>query len=424
MNKIQIIVKTQVANFLIASVYYLYSKNKGNLVFSFLRKVYYSLLKKFGMSVMPILDFDAYHTNYNCVEVIPIKSKRIGLSGNCVFLDNIEEQKTIPMPLPDIRMHKLSDVTIFGNSDIVVDLQKKIVINNECYNHDKDLFYVDGMLYRDKNNLCILRTNFKQSPEKIDDGIMINGKFSNNYYHQIYENLIRLLLFEEVNIPLAVPILIDEKVKQISSFQSILVCLNTSKRNVIYLKSDKQYDIKNLYYLEHINKLSPHVANWDDTSYRHFIYDPYYVNKMSDVCLRDKSTALFPKRFYISRKNAVHRKFNDDDIAKALVPYGFQVVYPEEHSFAEQMALFSGAEFIIGGTGAAFANLLFCNKGAKVVIINPIANHIQLPVFSIIAYIRKCQLYYYEPQATKSESVHADCIVDTQDFLSKLQKII
>ena len=424
MNKIQIIVKTQVANFLITSVYYLYSKNKGNLVFSFLRKVYYSLLKKFGMSVMPILDFDTYHTNYNSVEVIPIKSKRIGLSGNCVFLDNIEEQKTIPMPLPDIRMHKLSDVTIFGNSDIVVDLQKKIVINNECYNHDKDLFYVDGMLYRDKNNLCILRTNFKQSPEQIDDGIMINGKFSYNYFHQIYENLIRLLLLEEVNIPLAVPILIDEKVKQISSFQSILVCLNTSKRNVIYLKSDKQYDIKNLYYLEHINKLSPHVANWDDTSYRHFIYDSYYVNKMSDVCLRDKSTALFPKRFYISRKNAVHRKFNDDDIAKALVPYGFQVVYPEEHSFAEQMALFSGAEFIIGGTGAAFANLLFCNKGAKVVIINPIANHIQLPVFSIIAYIRKCQLYYYEPQATKSKSVHADCIVDTQDFLSKLQKII
>ena len=127
MNKIQIIVKTQVANFLIASVYYLYSKNKGNLVFSFLRKVYYSLLKKFGMSVMPILDFDAYHTNYNCVEVIPIKSKRIGLSGNCVFLDNIEKQKTIPMPLPDIRMHKLSDVTIFGNSDVVVDLQKKII---------------------------------------------------------------------------------------------------------------------------------------------------------------------------------------------------------------------------------------------------------------------------------------------------------
>lgn len=424
MSNVRIIVKTQVANFLITSVYYLYSKNKGNLVFSFLRKVYYSLLKKFGMSVMPILDFDTYHTNYNSVEVIPIKSKRIGLSGNCVFLDNIEKQKTIPMPLPDIRMHKLSDVTIFGNSDIVVDLQKKIVINNECYNHDKDLFYVDGMLYRDKNNLCILRTNFKQSPEKIDDGIMINGKFSYNYFHQIYENLIRLLLLEEVNIPLAVPILIDEKVKQISSFQSILVCLNTSKRNVIYLKSDKQYDIKNLYYLEHINKLSPHVVNWDDTSYRHFIYDPYYVNKMSDVCLRDKSTALFPKRFYISRKNAVHRKFNDDDIAKALVPYGFQVVYPEEHSFAEQMALFSGAEFIIGGTGAAFANLLFCNKGAKVVIINPIANHIQLPVFSIIAYIRKCQLYYYEPQATSSDSVHADCMVDTQDFLSKLQKII
>ena len=88
MNKIQIIVKTQVANFLIASVYYLYSKNKGNLVFSFLRKVYYSLLKKFGMSVMPILDCDAYNTNCNSVEVLPIKSKRVGFSGNCVFLDN------------------------------------------------------------------------------------------------------------------------------------------------------------------------------------------------------------------------------------------------------------------------------------------------------------------------------------------------
>lgn len=422
MHKVQTIAKTRIANFLITTVHALYYKDGG--VFNGLRKIYFEILNTFGMSVLPILSADAYSEKYQLGIKTPIKSNRIGLSGNCVFLDQMEENQTIPLPMPDINLHEFYNVCIFGNSDIIVDTENQVIVNNECYNHDKDLFHVDGMLYRDMSNVGILRTNLKQTPEIIREGIMISGKFSYNYYHQVYENLIRLLLLDEVEIPQYVPIIVDEKVSQISSLKSILVNLNCQRRNVIYLKPNKQYKVDRLYYFDHINKLSPHVAHFDEKSYRHFIYDPYYLNKLSDICLRDKSTASFPKRFYISRKNASYRKYNDEEITKALEPYGFQAVYPEEYSFTEQVALFNSAEFIIGGTGAAFTNLLFCSQRAKIVILNPIANHIQLPVFSTIAYIRECKLFYYEPAKSKSQSVHANCDIDTTDLISKLQSII
>ena len=45
--------------------------------------------------------------------------------------------------------------------------------------------------------------------------------------------------------------------------------------------------------------------------------------------------------------------------------YGFEAVYPEQLSFREQVETFASAEMVMGPSGAAYANMLFCQKKTR-----------------------------------------------------------
>lgn len=72
-------------------------------------------------------------------------------------------------------------------------------------------------------------------------------------------------------------------------------------------------------------------------------------------------------RLYISRSNARYRRVeNENEVVEYLSNRGFTVVRLEEHSFAEQIALFAGAEVVVAPHGASLTNLLWCKAGVKV----------------------------------------------------------
>ncbi|OWY04496.1 glycosyltransferase family 61 protein [Thioclava sp. IC9] len=71
-----------------------------------------------------------------------------------------------------------------------------------------------------------------------------------------------------------------------------------------------------------------------------------------------------PRRILLARSNN-RRTYNQDEVAQIAARYGFEAVYPETMDFATQVALFRGAEAIIGPSGAAFANMLFCAESAR-----------------------------------------------------------
>ena len=50
-----------------------------------------------------------------------------------------------------------------------------------------------------------------------------------------------------------------------------------------------------------------------------------------------------------------------------LTRQGFEVVYPEKLSFAEQVALYHTADTIVGSASSALTNCIFCNPHARVI---------------------------------------------------------
>ncbi|NKJ38571.1 glycosyltransferase family 61 protein [Rhizobium sp. SG570] len=76
-------------------------------------------------------------------------------------------------------------------------------------------------------------------------------------------------------------------------------------------------------------------------------------------------------RLYISRQNIGTRHIiNSTELEQFLVSRGFVTFFPELHSFGRQIKAFQNAEVIIGGKGAAFTNVIFCNPRAHALVLS------------------------------------------------------
>jgi hypothetical protein len=71
----------------------------------------------------------------------------------------------------------------------------------------------------------------------------------------------------------------------------------------------------------------------------------------------------FSSRIYISRTKIVGRNvINEDEVLKALAPFGFVAYTLENMSFADQIRLFSQAEIVVAPHGAGLTNIIFAQN--------------------------------------------------------------
>lgn len=91
--------------------------------------------------------------------------------------------------------------------------------------------------------------------------------------------------------------------------------------------------------------------------------------------LRDSvgpAPAGLPRRIYISRAGTQRRRIvNEPELLQQLEPLGFQSFALENLSVAEQVALFSQAQIIVGPHGAGLANMIFAPQAIVVEFMEP-----------------------------------------------------
>lgn len=399
----------------------IFSKRSKNVFWKVVYYLYKHSLALFNLSFFPIESIASYYRKIGENRITKLIENRFGVTYHYITITSLSKATRDIIHLPNLCLSTFKNVLVAGNSDIIVDVNHGCIINDTCYNIKPNIMFVDGLLYRQKNNLGILRSNLRHVEKTINSGIMISGKFSSNYYHVIFENLIRLILVGRSLIPQDVPLLVDEKVLSISSFNRILEILSKDlNREVISLCPNKIYKCEILYYFDHINQLAPHCLNMNYDNA--FIYDSSLLSEYKDILLKEKSERAFPTKIFISRKSAKGRTFNEDEVFGILSKYGFVKVAPEEFTFEEQMTLFNGAQWIVGGSGAALTNLLFCKAGCKVLCFRSSYIGEEPSIFNTIAYLNGCDFWYMEPKASSDlNSVHSDYIVNIKDLDSFLK---
>ena len=78
-----------------------------------------------------------------------------------------------------------------------------------------------------------------------------------------------------------------------------------------------------------------------------------------------------PRRIYLVRSGRARKPADEPEIMAMVARHGFEPVSPEKLSIAEQAALFSQAEAVIGVKGAAMTNILFSGPVTSLLVMSP-----------------------------------------------------
>ncbi len=79
----------------------------------------------------------------------------------------------------------------------------------------------------------------------------------------------------------------------------------------------------------------------------------------------------YPRRLFVARRGAARACRNPADLEAMFTDRGFEVVYPEDFSLAEQVAMFRAAEVIGGHAGSALFHLCLTGSPKHVVMVAP-----------------------------------------------------
>lgn len=115
-----------------------------------------------------------------------------------------------------------------------------------------------------------------------------------------------------------------------------------------------------------------------------------------------KDSKEYPRRIYINRKNVWKRRIsNEKELVNLLLKYDFISFELENLSFLEQVNLFNRAEIIVAPHGAGLSNIVFCEKGVKIVEI--IGTSRVAPFFVNIAQRMELKYYYLASKGFSSK---------------------
>jgi len=226
----------------------------------------------------------------------------------------------------------------------------------------------NGLILPLSKNACVdkgtprLKKYFKGNTLNLAQG----ASGHTNYFHWLFDILPKIKIFSEVFDLSDLDYIYfnnlksyQEKTLDHLGLKSIKTISSNKFRHV---EADKLYATEHPWYfkgtiLEQANNIPGWIIEWLDKSFS------------------DKGIKFdVPKKIFVDRTESPfnHCQFiNEKEISEFLLKKGF-VKYKVGHlNFEEQIYLFNNANVIFGAHGAAFANLVFCKKGTRVIEIKP-----------------------------------------------------
>lgn len=356
-----------------------------------------------------------------------IRDKRKGESFSLVY--SIEDSpKSYSSNLPDLLLTLFSNVLVIGGCDGLVDYKKKILISDVSASIDTEIYENAKGFIESQHKRYAIGEKINNYSE-IATGISLCTCFSNNYYHSLYDCFLKLLIVDSLDIKQDIPLIVDSDIKAIPQLYEIFLLLNKKNREVIWVDKGMKLLVNKLYYLNSVH-IQPHqIKNVTKINYADFRYDISALRMLRETCLKIKEQKKYPKKIFLSRKGHVRRKYNEDELFEVIRKHGFEIVHPETYSFKQQVSIFNQADVIVGPTGAAFTNILFCHPGAIGICL--MGKEMNIPIFTAGSYVANARLLYFignnTSLTTSSHEIQSDFIIDASkfdEFLNDVEKCV
>jgi capsular polysaccharide biosynthesis protein len=201
---------------------------------------------------------------------------------------------------------------------------------------------------------------------QLSRGIALFGNGAFNWYHWLIEILPIAMLSNDLSSEFQkFPFLVPQEYEKYPSYRDSLEIFRRG-RQVVPLIYSKQYHVEDLVLID-----SPVHGPFNMRSGVWPAVSDYRQNMLILRKFRERIlSALSVKRstpeglYFLARGNS-RRNYNQHELSEIAESLGFTVIYPETLSFREQVELFYSARIIVGASGGAWANTLFCQSGSK-----------------------------------------------------------
>ncbi|WP_177217124.1 glycosyltransferase family 61 protein [Pedobacter insulae] len=344
-----------------------------------------------------------------------IRARKITLSYNSIQFFNSIVDTELKHAEGTEYVVKLNDVKIIGRSDVIILDEKHVLYDIKFLDTRNEFEYSDSAIRYYKDDKCVLVADYAK--ESFDKGLIFVGNYSSNYYHMLLEIMVKFRTLDTLNLDKDIPLIMDEAFMIIPQCVEILSYLNTDNRKIITVTENQAYTIGEAFHISCPNIIPPNYKNITKINASSAMFDLSSIAYLRKLLEKGKPIN-FPKRIFISRKNASGRRgYNEDEIYARLEKYGFKLYFPEDHAMSEQISIFNNAELIIGATGAAFTNILFCNDQCKVVCLTNYK--LNLSIFSTIAkYVGVEMIYLFDKDLILNEDsdLHEPFTIDLHEI--------
>jgi hypothetical protein len=299
---------------------------------------------------------------------------------------------------------------------IVSSYSHAFFVGDNAIREEYSLLHRDELTLNDERDKLIRYIPQFRSPSKrgiankrlIDEeveGLVLNlmGSNASNYYHWLIEWIPRIMVLEEIKEP--VSLLMSASSPQ--QFKQAVKEITGNRFNIIESKSEHCVKVKRMIHTNgwasvpcdvradrrpHIQDIfiHPRVVSWLREGTKHI-----RKNKRN-------------RKIYLRRSENLRRNFvNEIEVAKIIESYGFEMIVPEKLSFSEQVALFSEASVILGPTGAAFANIVFCSPGTHIIPITlGEGNFADYSLFSKLADVSDLKITHFLSNETAADHTY------------------
>lgn len=322
------------------------------------------------------------------------------------------EVKPFETSLPDTYWAELSDGIIIGASSVVVSKDGILLYdmlahrkNYEANMTDNGLCLIGGSPKHIGE--CFIYNYLKQNTVELPVAISLACNMSNNYYHFMLQVASRFYLLSMIILDKNIPLVVDDCIFRIPQMREVVDALNVENRPLIGIKANQRFKVNKLYVISEPNIIVPNSFAKGERRTENFAFDRNALDYISMTLSKriHPCTEHYPRRVFLSRKGCSKRRCNEDELEKVLSQFGFESLKTDNLTIAQQMALFGNAEHVIGGSGAAFTNLLFCKERAKATLFFTGCHNVTC--FSSLGSAKGLSTYFTYPEKESSE-IHTD----------------
>lgn len=329
---------------------------------------------------------------------------------------------------PEIFVTTVTNTTVTGASNFVHTNQAIIGHNLFHISHDYTSEELHGRLYINARKHLITRLSSIKTDVTIGQGVLFTDAVSTNYAHFMTELLPKVFTYTQANPDKTTPLIIDCEL-HINLMQALEMVIGSEMR-LIGLEKGEPLQVKSLKVVSACGYVPfdrrPRTNHFSDHSQG--VFSPAALLGMRDL-IKSKTAKLIPsknvgvthKKIWIKRNSTYRNVSNANEIEAALIARGFTVVEPEKLSFTEQVSIFGNADIVVGATGAALANLIFCKPETKVIILIAEFKHMIYGYWqNMAASVGNQVTYVLGANTDKVKGVHSNFKVELTDLLEAI----